>query len=218
MSPVTFVRKHIVRHWRGGSLVGLVVCTRACGGTVQEPPPCSTGVAEERVSVAAVSNLGKPLKIDFVARSATAQRLGSDCITRPCTIGVTVSGTSDACIEFNAGSRSPFRNEPHRWISIDVGRPNSVGVYRLRPDPNVDADDFQAFVSICQLEPNTDLVRAGQCARPVSGSVRLLDVDPPRRVRGTYDLTFPEGERVIGSFDTSFCTSTCIDERLAAAR
>ena len=208
---------HIVRHWRGPSLLAVVVCTRACRGTVEEPPPCSTAV-EQRVSVAGVAPSGKPLHIDFIARSATAQPLGSDCITRPCTIAVIVSGTSDACIEFNAQARSPFRHEVHRWISIHLGRPNSGGDYRLREDPNVDADDFQAFVSICQGAPNTDLVGAGLCVRPTSGSVRLLDVDPPQHVRGTYDLTFPEGERVTGSFDTSFCTSTCIDDRLRAAR
>lgn len=156
---------------------GVVMCA-FCGGR-QAQQSCSTPAA---------LNISSQ-DIALQARSATAF-LGMEIV---------ISSSDDAC-----GLLYQPMPEAVAQLEIFLNRASAAGTFPIEPQWVIKPSSVGAWLAHRPASATPGSTLPDRLVIAQSGEVTFTRLDADR-ISGHYDISFPDGARAIGSFDTTYC-------------
>jgi hypothetical protein len=172
--------------WLASARTVVVVMAAACGGTIESPgAPQPVGSA----SVTGTVN-GQPVPTnDAIATQLTTSTSGSVATSR----SVAITSATNACPCAITKARSTVL-----LLTVGVqGTDIAPGTYAF---PSAGTDTGVAEAQYLVDDPATSLLAA------TSGSITLSQISSSTTV-GTFDVSFPTGERITGRFSAPTCAA-----------
>ena len=182
--------------------IALVSCSMACGVACRASAasPSDAGGRTESTSGAGVQGTVRGSTLDAIESLSIVDQASSP---READLVVMVTNQSATCDSLISDVIHNVKRASRRGLTLDIhflGRNPSPGTYSITPEPPPAHPD--ALVGAFFGAGDAQCHERGATAK--AGSIVVTSITPGT-VSGTFDLSFPEGDRLTGSFAAPRC-------------